>query len=94
MKKKNKQKAQEPSTTVVGEALEEEGEARQQEAGVEQEVRMQLKGEVRGEGGLWVIYAPNTADNPLTHTQKTSFSLFFFPPFPTLVKWGILLSRK
>lgn len=53
----------------VGEAFEEEGEEKQQEAGVEQEVWMQLKGRVRGEGGLWVINAPNTAENPLTHTR-------------------------
>lgn len=46
---------------------------------MEQEVRMQLKGEVRGEGGLWVINAPNTADNPLTHTRrKLLFHCFSF----------------
>lgn len=74
----------------VGKAFEEEGEERQQEAGVEQEVRMQLKGRVGGEGGLRVINAPNTTDNPLTHThtshtltQTNLFFSVFSSPFPS-----------
>ncbi len=80
----------------VGETFEEEGEEKQQEAGVEQEVRMQLKGRVRGEGGLWVINAPNTAENPLTHMHAHThtdnfFFIVFSSPFCPLLYFRVLV---